>query len=137
MMLAHVGHQSAPAALGQVTLACGLIVFFLADQLAWRRARQAVGRRRALRLLVAVFAPATALLPELWALAALTLAVLASVAVGRGATDGDRSGTRAGCLCIFRSVVTPADWIRAVRPCSAGSGRRRRRRRQRVAAFWA
>ncbi|MEV4756419.1 low temperature requirement protein A [Micromonospora sp. NPDC049559] len=66
----------APMLSEQATLVCGLVVFLVADHLVWRRAGRAADRR-GLTLLVAALAPVTVLLPVLWALVVLTLALSA------------------------------------------------------------
>ncbi|WBB68424.1 low temperature requirement protein A [Micromonospora sp. WMMD812] len=87
----------ASAMVGQVTLACGVVVYLLADHLVWRRARRPVGGRRAVNLVVAALAPVTILLPILLALVVLTTALFAAHLVGRAVTPsldtavGDRT----------------------------------------------
>ncbi|MFF0372506.1 low temperature requirement protein A [Micromonospora sp. NPDC005087] len=79
-------HSGAVVMMGQATLVCGIIVYLLADHLIWRRARRPVGRRRAVSLVVAALSPVTILMPILWALVALTLALLAAHVLGRSVT---------------------------------------------------
>ncbi|MGX7672410.1 low temperature requirement protein A [Plantactinospora sp. DSM 117369] len=81
------GRNSASLAMfGQATLTCGIIVYLLADHFVWQRARRRIARRRAANLVVAALAPATVLLPILWALAALASALFAAHLLGRTAT---------------------------------------------------
>ncbi|MDH6460551.1 low temperature requirement protein LtrA [Micromonospora sp. A200] len=75
----------APAMVGQAALACGIVVYLLADHLIWRRARRPVGGRRAANLVVAALAPLTILVSILWALIVLTLLLFAAHLVGRAA----------------------------------------------------
>ncbi|MFI6265578.1 low temperature requirement protein A [Micromonospora sp. NPDC051006] len=79
-------HSSTPMMVGRLTLVCGIIVFLLADHLVWRRAHRRAGRRWAVILVVAALAPVTMMLPTLWALVVLTVALLAAHVFGRSAT---------------------------------------------------
>ncbi|SIQ80441.1 low temperature requirement protein A [Micromonospora avicenniae] len=79
------GHEPHVAVtVGQVTLACGVVVYLLADHLIWRRAHRPIGGRGAANLVVAALAPVTILLPIMWALAALTVALFVAHLIGRG-----------------------------------------------------
>ncbi|MEV1329385.1 low temperature requirement protein A [Micromonospora costi] len=84
--LAPAGPSGASPLFGRITLVCGVVLFLLTDHLVWRRARRAVGRRRALSLLVAALAPVTILLPVPWAVATLTVALSIVHLLGRTAT---------------------------------------------------
>ncbi|MEV4813372.1 low temperature requirement protein A [Micromonospora avicenniae] len=78
------GHDAHVAVtVGQATLACGVVVYLLADHLIWRRANRPISGRRAANLVVAALAPVTILLPIMWALAVLTVALFAAHLVGR------------------------------------------------------
>ncbi|RKN34099.1 low temperature requirement protein A [Micromonospora musae] len=80
------GHDlDAPATVGQATLACGIVVYLLADHLIWRRANRPIGGRRAANLVVAALAPVTILLPIMWALVVLTVALVLAHLIGRKA----------------------------------------------------
>ncbi|MDG4752585.1 low temperature requirement protein A [Micromonospora sp. WMMD718] len=80
------GHpDGAAGTFGRIALVCGLATYLLANQLVWFRSRCPVRRRQALNLAVALLAPATVLLPTLWALVVLTLAlVLTHAFAGNG-----------------------------------------------------
>ncbi|WP_165947174.1 low temperature requirement protein A [Micromonospora sp. 15K316] len=78
-------HLDAPTTVGHATMACGIVVFLLADQLIWRRANRPLGGRRGANLVVAALAPVTILLPIMWALVVLTVALFAAHLVGRAA----------------------------------------------------